>query len=162
VDLDSGVGTPLPFMLAWLWPSCGMSGVLELGSALSSMFVRSVLAGLLLGCCVVGVVSVLLCRWGEWEGVSLQLVSVGLVGWRYWLWLLSLSGYRSMEHLGWPLVNEGGATETLSLQRPPVVASRLSLPRIKPWESCTVTAVAVQGASVTGINHSACKSKFFV
>ena len=100
VDLDSGVGK---FMLAWLWPSCGMSGVLELGSALSPMFVRSVLAGLLLGCCVVGVVSVLLCRWGEWEGVSLRLVSVGLVG------LLSSSGYRSMEHLGEPLVNEGGA-----------------------------------------------------
>jgi hypothetical protein len=38
VDLDSErVGTPLPFMLAWLWPSCGMSGVLELGSALSSI-----------------------------------------------------------------------------------------------------------------------------
>jgi hypothetical protein len=71
-------------MLAWLWPSCGMSGVLELGSALSSMSVRSGLASLLLGCCVVGVVSVLLCRWGEWESVSLQLVSVGLAGWRYW------------------------------------------------------------------------------
>jgi hypothetical protein len=43
-------------------------------------------------------------------------------------------------------VNESRVMETLSLQRPPVVASPFILPRIKPWESRTIMAVAVQGA----------------
>jgi hypothetical protein len=35
VNLDSeGLGTQLPFMLAWMWSFCGMSVVVELGTAL--------------------------------------------------------------------------------------------------------------------------------
>ena len=37
-------------------------------------------------------------------------------------------------------MNVGGVTEALTLQRPLVVAPRLSLPRIKPWESRTMMA----------------------
>jgi hypothetical protein len=66
--------------------------------------------------------------------------------WGFFLVMISSSGYHSW-NIGGPLVKlKGGATETPSLWRPPVVVSRLSLARIKPWESRTMMAVAVQGA----------------
>jgi hypothetical protein len=73
-------------MLAWLWPSCGTS---ESGVALSSMFLRSGLTRLLMGCCVVEEVS---------EVVSVLTVQVGQVGGCY---LVSPGGAAGGPDVGW-------------------------------------------------------------
>ncbi|KAN0120857.1 hypothetical protein V8E52_004126, partial [Russula decolorans] len=116
------LGTQLPFMFAWLWPSCGMSAVVVLDSALSSMFVRSGTQGWQ-GCCSIGLLccrcgSVLTVQVGWVGGVILRSVLMELAGSGFFFF--GDDCYHRLVSVRWnifggPLVNEGRVTETPSL-----------------------------------------------